>query len=119
VRNGRHEVNDSPRILHSSPAEEKKLEFPFSENGPSNIQGEAATAPFSDLGEWSESAMTTPNVNLCASSPEEWGKKHEGGAKGEEGKGKPQYYEMSVQDYYKMKRGSLRGRGNMECCATR
>jgi hypothetical protein len=54
-------VNDSPRILHSSAAEEKKLGFPFSENGPSDIQGEAATAPFSDLGEWSESAVTTPN----------------------------------------------------------
>jgi hypothetical protein len=59
----RHAVNDSPRILHSSPAEEKKLGFPFSENGPSDIQGEAATAPFSDLGEWSESAMTTPNID--------------------------------------------------------
>jgi hypothetical protein len=64
VRNGRLAVNDSPRILHSSPAEEKKLGFPFSENGPSDIQGEAATALFSDLGEWSESAMTTPIVAL-------------------------------------------------------
>ena len=63
VRNRRLAVKTSPRILHSSPAEEKKLGFPFSENGPSDIQGEVATAPFSDLGEWSESVVTTPNVN--------------------------------------------------------
>jgi hypothetical protein len=35
VRNRRHAVKTSPRILHFSPAEEKKLGFPFSENGPS------------------------------------------------------------------------------------
>ena len=62
VRNRRPRVNDSPRILHSSPAEEKKLGLEFSENGPSSIQGEAATAPFSNLGEWEESAVTTPSV---------------------------------------------------------
>ena len=42
-------VKSSPRILHSSPMEEKKLGFPFSENGPSAIQGEGATLAFSDL----------------------------------------------------------------------
>jgi len=66
VRNRRPAVNDSPRILHSSPAEEKKLGFPFSENGPSDIQGEAATAPFSDLGEWWESVVTTPIIELLS-----------------------------------------------------
>jgi hypothetical protein len=49
VRNRRPALKFSPRILHSSPAEEKKLGFPFSENGPSTIQGEGATSPFSDL----------------------------------------------------------------------
>jgi hypothetical protein len=70
-------VNDSPRILHSSPAEEKKLGFPFSENGPSDIQGEVATAPFSDLGEWSESVVTTPIIKLEGSSKSKgiWGLK--------------------------------------------
>ena len=68
VRNTRPRVNDSPRILHSSPAEEKKLGFPFSENGPSAIQGEAPTAPFSDLGEWQESVVTTPIVG-CLPPP--------------------------------------------------
>jgi hypothetical protein len=43
-------VNDSPRILYSSPAEEK-LGFPFSENGPSDIEGEAATAGRRMVGE--------------------------------------------------------------------
>jgi hypothetical protein len=52
VRNGRPAVKTSPNILHSSPAEEKKFGFPFSENGPSAIQGEGATSPFSDLREW-------------------------------------------------------------------
>jgi hypothetical protein len=51
VRNRRHEVKTSPRMAHSSSPEEK-LGFPFSENGPSAIQGEGATTPFSDLGEW-------------------------------------------------------------------
>jgi len=51
VRNRRPRVNDSLRMGHSSPVEEKKLGFPFSENGPSLNGGEATTAPFSDLGE--------------------------------------------------------------------
>ena len=41
------------------------------------------------------------------------------GPRGEEAKGKPEYYEMcvqedfemSVQEYYNMKRGSLKGKG--------
>jgi hypothetical protein len=49
VRNRRHAVKTSPRMLYSSLAEEKKLGFPFSENGPSAIQGEGAMSPFSDL----------------------------------------------------------------------
>ena len=50
---GMKEVRSSPRMVHSSPLEEKKLGFPFSENGPSAIQGHAAaTSPFSDRGEW-------------------------------------------------------------------
>jgi hypothetical protein len=49
-------------MAHSSPAEEKKLGFPFSENGPSAIQGEFATSPFSDLREWEERGVTTPNI---------------------------------------------------------
>jgi hypothetical protein len=64
VRNRRHVVKPSPRILHSSPAEEKKLGFPFSENGPSGIQGEGATSPFSDLREWEERGVTTPNNHI-------------------------------------------------------
>jgi hypothetical protein len=60
VRNRKHALKTSPRILHSSPAEEK-LRFPFSENGPSAIQGEGATSPFSDLREWEERGVTTPN----------------------------------------------------------
>jgi hypothetical protein len=55
-------VKPSPRILHSSPAEEKKLGFPFSKNGPSTIQGEGAMSPFSDLREWEERGVTTPNT---------------------------------------------------------
>ena len=47
----------------SSPAEQKKLGFAFSNNGPSAIQGEGATSPFSDLGEWEESPVTTPIVD--------------------------------------------------------
>ena len=58
----RHAVKPSPRILHSSPEEEKKLGFSFSENGPSTIQGEGATSPFSDLREWEERGVTTPIV---------------------------------------------------------
>ena len=40
---------------------------------------------------------------------EEWERNCEGGAKGEEGKGKFEYYEMSLQEYevYEMERGSL------------
>jgi hypothetical protein len=60
VRNRRPAVKPSPRILHSSPTEEKKLGFSFSENGPSAIQGEGATSPFSDLREWEERGVTTP-----------------------------------------------------------
>jgi len=33
---------------------------PFSENGPSAIQGECATSPFSILREWEERGVTTP-----------------------------------------------------------
>jgi hypothetical protein len=59
-------VKPSPRILHSSPAEEKKLGFPFFENGPSAIQGKGATSPFSDLREWEERGVTTPIVlQIC------------------------------------------------------
>jgi hypothetical protein len=57
----RHAVKPSLRILHSSPAEEKKLGFPFSENEPSAILGEGATSPLSDLREWEERGVTTPN----------------------------------------------------------
>ena len=46
------EVRSSQRMAHSSSPEEKKLGFPFSENGPSAIQGHAANSPFSDLEEW-------------------------------------------------------------------
>jgi hypothetical protein len=63
VRNRRHAVKTSMRMLHSSPAEEKKLGFPFSENGPSAIQGEGATSPFSDLREWEEIGVTTPIIS--------------------------------------------------------
>ena len=62
--NRRPEVKPSPRILYSSPAEEKKLGFPFSHNGPSAIQGEGATSPFSDLQKWEERGVTTPNMYL-------------------------------------------------------
>jgi hypothetical protein len=62
-------VKPSLRILHSSPVEEKKLGFPFSENGPSAIQGEGATSPFSDLQEWEERGLTTPNVWVGSSTP--------------------------------------------------
>jgi hypothetical protein len=62
VRNKRHAVKTSPSILHSSPAEEKKFGFPFSENMPSAIQGEGATSPFSDLREWEERGVTTPII---------------------------------------------------------
>ena len=55
-------VKPYPRILHSSPAEEKKLGFPFSENGPFSIQGEGATSPFSNLREREERGVTTPSV---------------------------------------------------------
>jgi hypothetical protein len=65
VRNKRHAVKTSPRILHSSPAEEKKLGFPFPENGPSAIQGEGAMSSFSDLREWEERGVTTPNTSIC------------------------------------------------------
>ena len=56
----KHVVKRSPRILHSSPVEEKKLGFPFSENGPSAIQVEGAMATFSDLRGWEERGVTTP-----------------------------------------------------------
>ena len=57
-------MKHSPRILHSSPMEEKKLGFPFSENGPSAIQGEGATSAFSDLREWEERGVTNPNMGV-------------------------------------------------------
>ena len=57
-------MKPSSRILHSSPVEEKKLGFPFSENGPSAIQGEGATSTFSNLREWEERGVTTPDVQL-------------------------------------------------------
>jgi hypothetical protein len=60
VRNMKPVVKSSPRILHSSLAEEE-LGFPFSENGPSAIQGEGAMSPFSELREWEERSVTTPN----------------------------------------------------------
>ena len=55
-------MKPSPRMLHSSPVEEKKLGFPFSKNGPSAIQGEGATSTFSDLREWEERGVTTPII---------------------------------------------------------
>ena len=62
VRNKRPAVKPSPRILHSSPAEEKKFHPPFSENGPSDLQGEGATSAFSYLREWEGKGVTTPIV---------------------------------------------------------
>ena len=62
VRNMRLAVKPSPIIFHSSPVEEKKLGFPFSEDGPSAIRGEGATSAFSDLREWEERVVTTPSV---------------------------------------------------------
>jgi hypothetical protein len=62
-------VKPSPRILHSSPVEAKKLGFPFSENEPSAIQGEGATSPFSDLREWEERGVTTPNIQPNPTQP--------------------------------------------------
>jgi hypothetical protein len=62
-------VKTSPRMAHSSPLEEKKLGFPFSDNGPSAIQGEGATSPFSDLGEWEERGVTTPIVRVFENLP--------------------------------------------------
>ena len=50
----------SRRMAHSSPPEEEKLGFPFSENGPSEVEGHADTSPFSDLGEWDSRGVTTP-----------------------------------------------------------
>jgi len=47
--------------------EEKKFS-PFSENGPSAIQGESATSAFSILREWEESGVTTPN-KVCYLKP--------------------------------------------------
>jgi hypothetical protein len=55
-------------LAHSSPKEEKKLGFPFSENGPSAVQGHVATSPFSDLGEWEERGVTTPIAHALSSS---------------------------------------------------
>ena len=55
-------MKPSPRIFHSSPAEEKKLGFPFSKNGHFAIHGEGATSPFSEVGEWEERGVTTPNI---------------------------------------------------------
>ena len=65
-RNMRPAVKPSPRILHSSPAEEKKLGFPFSKNGPSTIHGEGAKSPFSDLWEWEERGVTTLTIYACS-----------------------------------------------------
>ena len=53
-------MKPSPITLRSSPVEDKKLGFPFSENGPSAIQGEGATSAFSDFREWKERGVTTP-----------------------------------------------------------
>ena len=63
-----HAVKPSPRIRHFSPVQEKKLGFPFSENGPSAIQGEGATLAFSDLREWEERDVTTPNATTSYST---------------------------------------------------
>ena len=46
------------------------LGFSFLENGPSAIQVEGATATFSDLREWVERGVTTPN-GICL-----WGTSH-------------------------------------------
>ena len=60
---------NSPRIPHSLSTEEKKLGFAFSENGPSAIQGEGATSPFSNLEEWEEGGVTTCIVVCCKLEP--------------------------------------------------
>ena len=60
-------MKPSPKFLHSSPVEEKKLGFPFSESGPSAIQGEGATSTFSDLRAWEERGVTIPNVDRLGS----------------------------------------------------
>ena len=52
----------SPTSLHSSPAEEDKLGFSFSDNGPSSIQGEGATSLFYEVGEWEKRGVTTHKV---------------------------------------------------------
>ena len=58
-------MKPSPRILHSSPVEEKMFGFPFSENGPSTIQGEGAMLALSDLREWEKRGVTTLIAKLC------------------------------------------------------
>ena len=42
----------------------EEVSFPFSENGPSAIQGEGSTSPFSDLREWEERGVTTPSESF-------------------------------------------------------
>jgi hypothetical protein len=49
-----------PHVKNSKTFHEKFS--PFSKNGPSAIQGERATSPFSILREWEERGDTTPNV---------------------------------------------------------
>ena len=59
----------SPRIiLHSAPVETKKFHSSFSENGPSAIQGEGVTSPFSILREWEERGVTTPSEKYTRGS---------------------------------------------------
>ena len=43
------------------PSTRSFLHSPISENGPSDIQGERATSPFSILREWEKIGVTTPN----------------------------------------------------------
>ena len=55
-------------ILHSSPVDEKKFS-PSSilHSSPSAFQGECATSPFSEDGEWEERGVTTPIVLVLLS----------------------------------------------------
>ena len=52
----------NPRLKTIKPSTRNFLHSPIFENGPSAIQGEHATSPFSILREWEERGVTTPNV---------------------------------------------------------
>ena len=44
----------------------EEVRVSFSENGPSAIQGEGATSPFSELQEWEERSVTAPNDSISS-----------------------------------------------------